>query len=75
MPDAPLLGRFTRRDLLWLQARLPPGPWRVGENYWELVDARGCVVLRLEMTASRDLAPLFCLLPDLLARALEEKQA
>ena len=35
---------------------LPPPPWQVGERYWEVLDARGQIVLRLETPNSRQAA-------------------
>jgi hypothetical protein len=58
-------------ELRYCLGQLPPSPWRVGENYWELLDSRGAIVLRLETPSSRVAAPalarLVAALPGLLA--------
>jgi len=64
-------------ELRALYRCLPPPPWRMGEQYWELIDSRGFVVLRLETVNSREaagaLAKLWAALPELLGLPMPAK--
>jgi hypothetical protein len=50
-------------------------PLRVGERHWEVVDKDGFIVLRVENTEAKRLAPFFAAAPEMIGRLLEHLAA
>lgn len=71
MPDIPIpkLARDDLAELRWFLARMPPRPWRCGARHWELVDADGRLVARLETGNSSEAVEFLCRIVALAERA------
>lgn len=55
--------------------RVQGRPLRVGERHWEVNDRDGNVVLRVESSDARRLAPFFAAAPEIIGRLLEHLAA
>ena len=63
------------QEFAWLLGQVRGRPFHIGMRHWELLDASGAVVLRVEASDSRNLARFFAVAPEMISRLIEHAQA
>lgn len=58
----------------WLLSRCHGRPWRIGDNHWEILDASGAIVARVETPNARELARFLVAAPTIVERLMSEER-